>query len=32
MDGFNAAWQSPQALPLPEEIANPAAWVRRVHG
>jgi coenzyme F420 biosynthesis associated uncharacterized protein len=32
MDGFNAVWQSPQTLPLPEEIASPAAWVRRVHG
>jgi coenzyme F420 biosynthesis associated uncharacterized protein len=31
MDGFNAVWQSPQTLPLPEEISNPAAWVRRVH-
>jgi coenzyme F420 biosynthesis associated uncharacterized protein len=31
MDGFNAVWASPQTLPRPEEIANPAAWVRRVH-
>jgi coenzyme F420 biosynthesis associated uncharacterized protein len=32
MDGFNAIWQSPQTLPLPAEIADPVAWVRRVHG
>ena len=32
MDGFNAVWTSPQTLPLPEEIADPPAWVRRVHG
>lgn len=31
-DGFNAVWTSPQTLPLPEEIENPPAWVRRVHG
>jgi coenzyme F420 biosynthesis associated uncharacterized protein len=31
MDGFNAVWQSPQTLPRPEEIPDPAAWVRRVH-
>jgi coenzyme F420 biosynthesis associated uncharacterized protein len=31
MEGFNAVWTSPQTLPLPEEIADPAAWVRRVH-
>jgi coenzyme F420 biosynthesis associated uncharacterized protein len=31
-DGFNAVWTSPQTLPLPEEIEDPAAWVRRVHG
>ena len=31
-DGFNAVWTSPQALPLPEEIENPATWVQRVHG
>ncbi|MEH3075359.1 MAG: zinc-dependent metalloprotease [Quadrisphaera sp.] len=30
--GFNAVWSSPAALPLPEEVADPAAWVRRVHG
>lgn len=32
VDGFNAVWTSPQTLPLPEEIADPTAWVRRVHG
>jgi coenzyme F420 biosynthesis associated uncharacterized protein len=31
MEGFNAVWQSPGTLPLPEEIADPSAWVRRVH-
>ncbi len=32
MDGFNAVWTSPDTLPTPEEIAEPGAWVRRVHG
>jgi coenzyme F420 biosynthesis associated uncharacterized protein len=32
MDGFNAVWQSPQTLPRASEIADPTAWVRRVHG
>ena len=32
VDGFNAVWTSPAALPLPEEIEEPAAWVSRVHG
>jgi len=32
VDGLNAVWTSPQTLPLPAEIADPAAWVRRVHG
>ena len=32
IDGFNAVWTSPQTLPLPEEIQNPATWVKRVHG
>jgi coenzyme F420 biosynthesis associated uncharacterized protein len=31
-DGFNAVWTSPETLPLPEEIENPAIWVKRVHG
>lgn len=30
-EGFNAVWQSPDTLPTREEIADPAAWVRRVH-
>jgi coenzyme F420 biosynthesis associated uncharacterized protein len=30
--GFNAVWSEPDNLPLPAEIANPGAWVRRVHG
>lgn len=32
VDGFNQVWTSPQTLPLPTEIADPAAWVARVHG
>jgi coenzyme F420 biosynthesis associated uncharacterized protein len=32
MDGFNAVWTSPETLPRKEEIADPAAWVSRVHG
>ncbi len=31
-DGFNAVWTSPQTLPLPEEIEDPSAWVKRIHG
>lgn len=31
-DGFNVVWTSPDALPLPAEITDPGAWVRRVHG
>lgn len=31
-DGLNAVWTGAQALPTPAEIADPAAWVRRVHG
>ena len=31
-DGLNAVWSGPDALPAPEEVADPAAWVRRVHG
>ncbi|WP_432509455.1 zinc-dependent metalloprotease [Kineococcus auxinigenes] len=31
-DGLNAVWRGPDELPSPEEIADPAAWVRRVHG
>ena len=32
VDGFNRVWESPQELPQPPEIADPVAWVRRVHG
>ncbi len=32
MQDFNAVWSGPEALPRPAEIADPAAWVRRVHG
>ncbi len=32
MTGFNAVWTSPNTLPSRAEIADPAAWVRRVHG
>jgi coenzyme F420 biosynthesis associated uncharacterized protein len=31
-DGFNAVWTSPETLPRPVEIPDPAAWVARVHG
>ncbi len=31
-DGFNRVWESPDTLPMPVEIADPVAWVRRVHG
>jgi len=31
-DGLNAVWASAGALPTAAEIADPAAWVRRVHG
>ncbi len=31
-DGFNRVWSGPECLPLPAEIADPVAWVRRVHG
>lgn len=30
--GLNAVWAGPEQLPTPEEIANPDAWVARVHG
>jgi uncharacterized protein (DUF2342 family) len=32
MQRFNAVWESPDTLPTRAEIADPAAWVRRVHG
>ena len=31
-DGLNAVWTSPDTLPTAREIADPRAWVRRVHG
>ncbi len=31
-DDFNAIWTSPETLPSPQEIEDPAAWVARVHG
>lgn len=31
-DGFDAVWSGPAALPTAAEIADPAAWVARVHG
>lgn len=32
IDGLNAVWTEPALLPSPEEISDPARWVRRVHG
>lgn len=32
IEGFNAIWTSPETLPQPLEITDPAAWVTRVHG
>ncbi|MDQ3505817.1 MAG: zinc-dependent metalloprotease [Actinomycetota bacterium] len=32
IDGFNAVWSGPPALPTMEELLDPAAWVARVHG
>ncbi|MGO1384849.1 MAG: zinc-dependent metalloprotease [Arachnia sp.] len=29
---LNRAYESPENLPRPEEISEPAAWLRRVHG
>ena len=31
-DGLNAVWAGPANLPGAREIADPRAWVRRVHG
>jgi coenzyme F420 biosynthesis associated uncharacterized protein len=31
-DGFNAVWTSPETLPTAAEMADPHAWVARVHG
>jgi coenzyme F420 biosynthesis associated uncharacterized protein len=32
LDGFNAIWTGPETLPTKAEIADPAAWITRVHG
>lgn len=32
VDGFNQVWTAPETLPRPTEIADPRAWVARVHG
>jgi coenzyme F420 biosynthesis associated uncharacterized protein len=32
MEGFNQVWASPENLPSKDEIGDPSAWVRRVHG
>ncbi|HMG31235.1 MAG TPA: zinc-dependent metalloprotease [Jiangellaceae bacterium] len=32
MNGFNRVWESAETLPHLDEIADPVAWVRRVHG
>jgi coenzyme F420 biosynthesis associated uncharacterized protein len=32
MDGFNAVFAEPANLPTKDEIHDPAAWLRRVHG
>jgi coenzyme F420 biosynthesis associated uncharacterized protein len=32
VDGFNRVWTSPETLPTRAEIADPAAWMRRVLG
>ncbi len=32
MDGFNKVWVEPANLPSKAEVADPEAWVRRVHG
>ena len=32
INGFNRVWESAETLPSLDEIADPVAWVRRVHG
>jgi coenzyme F420 biosynthesis associated uncharacterized protein len=32
IEGFNAVWAEPENLPRKNEIADPGAWVTRVHG
>lgn len=31
-DGLNLVWTAPELLPTPAEIADPTAWLHRVHG
>lgn len=31
-DALDPVWSGPDALPTPHELADPRAWVRRVHG
>jgi coenzyme F420 biosynthesis associated uncharacterized protein len=30
MEGFHRVWSGPEALPAPDELADPTRWVRRV--
>ena len=32
MEAFNRVWESPETLPTRQEIRDPLAWVRRLHG
>ncbi|MFC5382597.1 zinc-dependent metalloprotease [Aquipuribacter nitratireducens] len=32
IEGFNAVWAGPDALPSPAELREPSTWVARVHG
>lgn len=32
MEGFNRVWESPETIPTRAELADPGAWLRRVHG